>query len=420
MGNKVSTERIWDVIVAGGGPAGYTAAVFAALRGLSVLLLEKTRFSLTKLKISGKGRCNLTNNCTQNELIDNIVRGDRFLRSAFSGFGPAEIMEFFESSGVQLKTERGRRVFPVSDRAADIAEALMKRAEEAGVSVMQETVRSLITEEGRVAGVRTGHGEIRCSSVILATGGLSYPRTGSDGDGYRIAAQAGHTVTERYPALVALRCTEPWIKDVEGLSLRNVSLICTRGKKTVYSEQGEMVFTRDGISGPISLSLSSYLAGIDFNEIETWLDLKPALDEETLDKRVLRDFAEQSNRDFRNSLGQLLPSSMIPVIVGLSGISPDKKVNQVSSAERKKLVSLLKHLSLTVCGTAGYDEAIVTAGGISTKEIDPKTMESKIVPGLYFAGEIIDADGLTGGYNMTIAFSTGHAAGISVIKENRQ
>ena len=420
MANNGSKTEKWDVIVAGGGPAGYTSAVFAARRGLSVLLLEKTRFSLTKLKISGKGRCNLTNNCTQNELADSIVRGDRFLRSALSGFGPADIMEFFENAGVPLKTERGRRVFPVSDRAADIAEALIRCADEAGVTVRQETVRSVITENGKVIGVKTGHGDIYCGSVILATGGLSYPRTGSDGDGYRIAGQAGHTVTECSPALVALRCAEPWIGNVEGLSLRNVSITCTRGKKTLYSEQGEMVFTDDGISGPISLSLSSYLAGVDYNEIKTWLDLKPALDEETLDRRVLRDFSEQANRDFKNSLGQLLPSSLIPVIVELSGIAPEKKVNQVSSQERRRLVSLLKHLPLTVCGTAGYDEAIVTAGGINTKEINPKTMESKIVPGLYFAGEIIDADGLTGGYNMTIAFSTGHAAGISVKKKENK
>ena len=416
MANKNVITEHYDVIVVGGGPAGYTAAIFAAQRGLNVLLLEKTRFSLTKLKISGKGRCNLTNNCTQNELFDNILRGDKFLRSAVSGFGPEAIMEFFENSGVPLKTERGRRVFPVSDKASDIADALVRCAEGAGVHFKHASVRSLIIENEEICGVSTEDGDIQGRAVVLATGGLSYPKTGSDGDGYRMAKRAGHTVTDCFPALVALRCKEEWIEDVEGLSLRNVRLDCVKGKKTVFSEQGEMLFTNDGISGPISLSLSSYLAGVNYDGLETWIDLKPALDEEMLDRRVLRDFSEQSNKEFKNSLGQLLPSSLVPVVVKLSGISPEKKVNQISASERRQLVSLLKHLPVTICGTAGYDEAIVTAGGISTKEIDPKTMESKLVKGLYFAGEIMDVDGLTGGYNMTIAFSTGHAAGISVLQ----
>ena len=416
MGNKEITTNNWDVIVVGGGPAGYTAGIFAAQRGFSVLLLEKTRFSLTKLKISGKGRCNLTNNCTPSELFENILRGDKFLRSAISGFGPDDIMGFFENAGVPLKTERGRRVFPVSDKASDIAEAITKCASKAGVCVKQAAVRSLLLENGIVNGVLTEQGEIYGKAVILATGGLSYPKTGSDGDGYRMAKQAGHTVSECFPALVALCCKDTWISEVEGLSLRNVKLTCARGKKTIYSEQGEMLFTKNGISGPISLSLSSYLAGVSFEGLETWIDLKPALDEETLDKRVLRDFAEQSNKEFKNSLGQLLPSSLVPVVVGLSGIFPEKKVNQVSSSERRDLVHLLKHFPVTIIGTAGYDEAIVTAGGVSTKEINPKTMESKLAKGLFFAGEIMDVDGLTGGYNMTIAFSTGHAAGISVLQ----
>ena len=416
MANKSKTIEDFDVIVVGGGPAGYTAAIFAAQRNLSVLLFEKTRFSLTKLKISGKGRCNLTNNCTQSELFENILRGDKFLRSAVSGFGPETIMEFFENAGVPLKTERGRRVFPVSDKASDIADALVKCAGEAGVCVKQGAVKSLLIENGEIYGVSIGDKQVYGKAVILATGGLSYPKTGSDGDGYRMAKIAGHTVTKCFPALVALRCKEEWIEEVEGLSLRNVRLSCVRGKKTVYSEQGEMLFTRDGISGPISLSLSSYLAGVDFKGVETWIDLKPALDEETLNHRVLRDFSEQSNKEFKNSLGHLLPSSLVPVVVKLSGISPEKKVNQVSGTERRQLVHLLKHLPLTIYGTAGYDEAIVTVGGISTKEINPKTMESKLVKGLYFAGEIMDVDGLTGGYNMTIAFSTGHAAGISVLQ----
>ena len=415
MENRM-TMKEWDVIVVGGGPAGYMAAIFAARRGLSVVLIEKTRFTLTKLKISGKGRCNLTNNCTSAQLFENILRGDKFLRSAVSGFGPEEIMAFFEQAGVPLKTERGRRVFPVSDKASDIAEALMELATKAGVTLEHISVKDLLVDNGEIRGVSVASGEIYGKAVVLATGGLSYPKTGSDGDGYRIAKGVGHTIHKCSPALVALRCRESWINEVEGLSLRNVRLDCKRGKKTIYSEQGEMLFTKDGISGPISLSLSSYLAGESYDGLETWIDLKPALDEETLDHRVIRDFSEQSNKEFKNSLGQLLPSSLIPVMIKLSGIPAEKKVNQISSAERKKLVHLFKHLPVTVCGDAGYNEAIVTAGGVNTREIDPKTMESKLVKGLYFAGEIMDVHGLTGGYNMTIAFSTGHAAGISVLR----
>lgn len=409
----------WDVVIVGGGPAGYTAAIFAAQRSLRVLLLEKTKFDLTKLKISGKGRCNLTNNCTVSEYFENILRGSRFLRSAISSFGPQEIMEFFENSGVPLKTERGRRVFPVSDKAGDVAEALIREAGRAGVTVRHEAVQDLLLEENTVVGVKTKDRDIRTETVILSTGGLSYPRTGSDGDGYRMAAKAGHTITPCYPALVALLCKETWIAEVEGLSLRNVVLECKKGKKTVFSQLGELLFTADGISGPLSLSLSSYLAGEDLSELRSWIDLKPALDPETLDKRILRDFSENSNKEFKNSLGQLLPASLIPVVVGLSGILPEKKVNQVSSKERRKLVELLKHLTVTIHGTAGYNEAIVTAGGVKTNEVDPKTMESKKVKNLYFAGELLDLDGLTGGYNLTIAFSTGHAAGISVLEGER-
>lgn len=415
MENKV-TMKEWDVIVVGGGPAGYMAAIFAARRGLSVILFEKTRFTLTKLKISGKGRCNLTNNCTSAQFFENILRGDKFLRSAIAGFGPEDIMSFFEQAGVPLKTERGRRVFPVSDKASDIAEALMDLAAKAGVSLEHVSVKALLVENGEVRGVSVTSGEIRGKAVVLATGGLSYPKTGSDGDGYRIAEHVGHTINKCSPALVALRCEESWITEVEGLSLRNVRLDCARGKKTIYSEQGEMLFTKDGISGPIALSLSSYLAGESFDGLETWIDLKPALDEDTLDRRVIRDFSEQSNKEFKNSLGKLLPSSLVPVMIKLSGIPSDKKVNQISAAERKKLVLLFKHLPVTICGDAGYNEAIVTAGGVDTREINPKTMESKLIKGLFFAGEIMDVDGLTGGYNMTIAFSTGHAAGISVLQ----
>ena len=409
----------WDVIVVGGGPAGFTAGIFAARRGLSVLLLEKKRDPMRKLRITGKGRCNLTNNCTDAEFFENILRGDKFLRSAEAGFGPAEIMAFFEELGVPLKTERGRRVFPVSDKASDISDALQRGAGAAGVTVRQEEVREILTENGSVIGVRTAEKDLSAAAVILATGGLSYPGTGSDGDGFRMAVSAGHTVGPCSPSLVPLVCKEEWIPRVEGLSLRNVMLTAKRQKKVLYSEQGEMLFTSDGISGPLALSLSAYLAGQDLDGVQCCIDLKPALDDEVLDKRILRDFSDGKNRFFRNSLDALLPGSLIPVIVELSGIDPDKKINQISASERRRLVELIKHLPVNVCGTRGYAEAVVTAGGVSTREIDPRTMASKLVKGLYFAGEIIDADGLTGGYNLTIAFATGHAAGIHILGENK-
>ncbi|MBR5071393.1 MAG: (d)CMP kinase [Oscillospiraceae bacterium] len=400
-----------DIVVIGGGPAGYTAAIFAAKNGAGVLLADKAKRPLMKLRISGKGRCNLTNNCTDAEFFDNIFRGSRFLRSAESRFGPQDIMEFMEELGVPLKTERGRRVFPVSDRADDVAQALIDEAQRCGVKVIKEEVKSIEVTDGRVTGVITSSGKTECGAAVLATGGRSYPATGSTGDGYRIAAELGHTVSRTYPALVPLTCAEQWCAEAEGLSLRNVRLTCRKKKKVLFSEQGEMLFTSEGISGPLVLTMSSMIAGEDIAELETRIDLKPSLDRETLDKRLLRDMQEMSNRAFKNSLGELLPKSLIPVIVRLSGIDPDKKVNGITSAERGRLLELLKNLPLTVTGTGGWNEAIVTAGGITTKEVDPRTMASKLIRGLYIAGEVLDADGATGGYNLTIAFSTGHAAG---------
>lgn len=409
-----------EIAVIGGGAAGFAAAIFAARQGASVLIIDKARRPLMKLRISGKGRCNLTNDCTDQEFFDNIFRGAKFLRSAESRFGPHDIMAFVEDLGVPLKTERGRRVFPVSDKADDVASALLREAERLGVRIRKGTVTGAISVNGEITGVRTEDGDIECRSMILATGGLSYPATGSTGDGYAIAGKLGHTVTERYPALVSLKCEEQWCAEVQGLSLRNVSLTCKRGKKTIYSEQGEMLFTSDGISGPLVLTLSSVIAGSDMKELRTEIDLKPSLDRETLDRRVLRDMKENSNREFRNSLGDLLPRSLIPVIVELSGIDPSKRVNSITSEERSRLVSLLKALPVTICGTGGWNEAIVTAGGITTREVDPKTMESKLVKGLFIAGEILDADGATGGYNLTIAFSTGHAAGIAAAERRNR
>ena len=408
-----------DVIVIGGGPAGFTAAIFAAMRGLSVTILDKNRRkTLAKLRITGKGRCNLTNDCPPAEIFDSIPRGSRFLRSSISSFGPADIMAFFEGLGVPLKTERGRRVFPVSDRAEDVAAALERKAAELGIEVARARAVSVETEDGRVCGVRLQDGRVLpCRSAVLATGGLSYPLTGSDGDGYRMAEALGHTCTPLFPSLVSLTCAEEFLPRLEGLSLKNVALVCREGKKTLYREQGEMMFTSRGITGPLVLTLSSFTAGKDLSCLKTWIDLKPALDEATLDKRILRDFAEGPNRAFRNSLDALLPRSLIPVIVELSGIDPDRKVNGVTAKERARLVRLLKEFPLTLTGRGGYEEAVVTAGGIVTSEVDPRTMESKKIKGLHIAGELLDCDGCTGGYNLTIAFATGHAAGVNILKE---
>ena len=416
----MTNDRKTDIAVVGGGAAGFIAAIAAAREGAEVIIADKARRPLMKLRISGKGRCNVTNNCTEQEFFDNIFRGAKFLRSAVSRFGPSEIMDFFEGLGVPLKTERGRRVFPVSDKAADVAEALIREAESLGVRIIKAEVTGILTDGEKVTGARTDSGNIECGTVILATGGLSYPGTGSTGDGYRIAAELGHTVTGTHPALVSLKCREEWCREAEGLSLRNVVLTCREGKKVLFSEMGEMLFTDEGVSGPLVLTLSSIIAGRDLSKLSTKIDLKPSLDRTALDRRVLRDMGEMSNREFKNSLGELLPKSLIPVIVRLSGIPPEKKVNSITAQERSGLVDLLKGLPLTICGDGGWNDAIVTAGGIPTREIDPRTMESKLVRGLYFAGELIDADGATGGYNLTIAFSTGHAAGTAVAERVKE
>lgn len=411
-------DDIRDVVVIGGGPAGYTCAIFAARRGLKVTILDKnTRKALMKLRITGKGRCNVTNDCTRDEFLENVLRGSKFLRSSASSFGPQEIMSFFRELGVPLKTERGRRVFPVSDKANDIADALIAEASRLGIEVITRRAAGIAADSGKVTGVKlAGGGVIDCRSAVLATGGLSYPGTGSDGDGYRMAKELGHSVTQTAPSLVSLTCAEPWCGQMEGLALKNVALVCKDGKKTLFNEQGEMLFTSAGISGPLVLSLSAVTALSDRDRLKVYIDMKPALDPETLDRRILKDFSESSNKDFRNSLDALLPRSMIPVIVALSGIDPDKKVNSVTAAERHRLLDLIKHLPLTLTGTGGWNEAVVTAGGISTKEIDPKTMMSKKVNGLYIVGELLDCDGYTGGYNLTIAFCTGHAAGAAIPK----
>lgn len=408
------------VLIVGGGAAGMAAAIAAAERGLSVLLLEKGRQPGTKLNITGKGRCNVTNDCDVDELIQNVPRNGRFLFSAFHGFSARDAMAFFEGLGVPLKTERGRRVFPQSDNARDISGALRNRMRRLGVQVESGRAAQILTGQGRVRGVLLRDGrELAGDGVILATGGLSYPTTGSDGDGYAMAAALGHAIQPPVPSLIWLKTREKDPARLEGLSLRNTAAALWQGKKKVYSDFGELVFTRQGVSGPMILSASAHICRqLPQKEFRLELDLKPALDLQTLDKRLLRDFEQNINRDLINALSGLLPAKMIPVLVDRSGVDPRKKVHDISKEERAALCGLIKGFSLTVCAAGPIEEAIVTSGGVSVKEIDPRTMESKLVPGLFFAGEIIDVDGYTGGFNLQIAWSTGFAAGAAQAQED--
>lgn len=405
------------VVVIGGGAAGLMAASAAAEKGHSVTVVERNSRPARKILVTGKGRCNLTNNCSVDTLMANIPQNGRFLYSAFNAFNTADTISYFEGLGVPLKTERGNRVFPVSDKAMDIADALVKGARKNGASFTTGRAEEIIEENGCVTGVKLEDGEIiEADRVILATGGLSYPGTGSTGDGYKIAQKLGHTVTPLRPSLVPICIKEGFAAKMMGLSLKNVTLtVYEKGKKKpVFSEMGEMLFTHFGISGPIALSASAHIRNIGRAEYECMLDLKPALTNEQLDKRLCRDFAENSNKNFRNSLDALLPQKMIPIIVGLSSIPAETKVNQISKAQRSELVELLKNLKMTVTSMRPVEEAIITSGGISIKEINSATMESKIVSGLFFAGEIIDVDAYTGGFNLQIAFSTGFLAGSKV------
>ena len=403
-------------VIIGGGAAGLMAACAAAEKygGRAVTVIEKNRRPGRKLMITGKGRCNVTNNCDRDTLISNVPANGRFLFSAFSDFGTADTMEFFEKRGVPLKTERGNRVFPVSDKASDIVDALVNTVRKSGVKILTAEAEEILTENFSVTGVRTRDGEIlEADSVILATGGMSYPVTGSTGDGYEMAGRLGHTVTPLKASLVPLNVKQGFCSRLSGLSLKNVTLTVYESgrKKPVFSELGEMLFTHFGISGPLVLSASAHMRKMGSSEYTAYIDLKPALDEQKLDSRILRDFEEEKNRDFANSLDKLLPKSIIPVIISLSGIAPDTKVNQISREQRARLCGVLKALRLDITGFRPIEEAIITGGGISVKEINPSTMESKLVSGLFFAGEIIDADAYTGGFNLQIAFSTGHLAG---------
>lgn len=407
----------FDAVVIGGGPAGMMAASCAARLGARTALLEKNTKLGRKLMITGKGRCNVCNQCDNASFIAAVPGNGRFLYSAINRFSPQDTMEYFESLGVGLKTERGNRVFPVSDKASDIVDAMKSDVETSGVHVLQEEAKAIIIEEGCVRGVKTSSGKrISAASVIIACGGLSYPGTGSTGDGYRLAKQAGHTVVPARPSLVPLVCREAWCRDLQGLSLRNIAIQVTDRKegKELYRDFGEMLFTHFGVSGPVVLSASAHMRGFIPDRYQVSIDLKPGLSAEQLDLRLQRDFQKFQNRDFSNSLHELLPKKLIPVAVKLSGVPAEKKCNQISRQERLDFGKLLKSLTVTVAGFRPIEEAIITSGGVAVNEVSPKTMESKLVKGLFFAGEVLDVDAYTGGFNLQIAFSTGYLAGNSI------
>jgi len=399
-----------DIIIIGAGAAGCFAAIHAARFGKSVLVFEKNDSVGRKLRITGKGRCNVTNNCTAREVMENIPVNPRFLYSSFSMFEPSDTMSFFEELGVPLKTERGNRVFPVSDNAEDIVKALGFEMKRLGVRIIHQKVHKIICEEGVCKGVSAGNKEYFANSVLIACGGRSYPNTGSDGDGYRFAKELGHTVTPLKPSLVPLVSPDKYCAELMGLSLRNVTLKLFDGEKQIYSELGEMLFTHFGVSGPLVLSASSHIREMQPDRFSLLIDLKPGLDLEQLDKRIQRDFSENINRDFINAIRKLLPAKLIPVAVKLSCIAPEQKVNGITREQRREFGKLIKAFPVRISGFRPIDEAIITSGGISIKEIDPRTMESKLVHGLFFAGEVIDTDAYTGGFNLQIAFSTAYSA----------
>ena len=406
-----------NVIVIGGGAAGMMAAYAAALCGHQVKLMEQNEKLGKKIFITGKGRCNITNAGDMDNLFANVMSNPKFLYSAFYTFNNEQMMSFLEEYGLKMKVERGNRVFPVSDHSSDVIATLRKALANKNVEVFLHTkVNHLLVTKEQIKGVGLSDGrEVPADAVIVATGGFSYQTTGATGDGYRFAEKTGHKLVQRTPALVPFEIKEAWVKELQGLSLRNVSVSVYNEKKKLYEDFGEMLFTHFGVSVPLILSASGMIKAKQFeNELELYIDLKPALTAEQLDKRILRDFDETMNKQFKNAIGHLLPAKMIPVLIDLSGIDPEKKVNEISREERTGLVALMKKLPLTVTGLRGWNEAIITKGGVSVKDINPSTMESKHVQNLFFCGEVLDLDALTGGYNLQIAWSTGYLAGISV------
>lgn len=404
------------IIIIGGGAAGLIASATAAKRGENVTVIEKNSRPARKVMITGKGRCNVTNACFDlDDLINSVVTNKRFMYSAFSSFMPYDTIALIEEMGVPTKIERGNRVFPESDKAVDIVDALVKNAKQSGVKFVEGTVTSFNTENNVIKSVNLADGTVVDGDAFaICTGGLSYQSTGSTGDGYRLAESVGHSITDIEPALISLVASNGFVPKLQGLSLRNISIKLLDGEKEIYSDFGEMLFTHYGVSGPVILSASSHMTHPKEHNYKIVIDLKPALDEQTLDKRIQRDFAENTNKDFINSLSKLLPNKLIPVIVKLSGIEPSEKVNQITKAQRQNLVSLLKNFTVNISDFRPINEAIITSGGIDVKEINPKTMGSKIIDNLFFAGEVIDVDAYTGGFNLQVAFSTGYLCGMNI------
>ncbi|MGO5052240.1 NAD(P)/FAD-dependent oxidoreductase [Lachnospiraceae bacterium LCP25S3_G4] len=411
------------VLVVGGGAAGMFAAIVAAREGNTVHLIEKNEKLGKKLFITGKGRCNITNAGDMENLFASVMSNSKFLYSSFYGFSNTQIIDFFNEIGVQTKIERGNRVFPTSDHSSDVINALIKEMKRLDIQVHYcATVRKIIIEGERFKKVElNNHSFIEGDACIIATGGNSYQTTGSTGDGYQFARDLGHKVTDIYPALVPLEIKEPYIKELQGLALKNVQTTIYDGKKAVYSDFGEMLFTHFGVSGPLILSGSSYIVKkLKGKEMKLIIDLKPALSTEQLDHRIVRDFEENANKQFKNAITKLFPTKLIPIMLLLSGIDSEKKVHDISKKERQGFVNIIKNMELTIVGTRGYNEAIITKGGVVTKEIHPATMESKKVTGVYFIGEVLDLDALTGGYNLQIAWSTAYAAGMAIGKKERE
>lgn len=404
------------VIVVGGGPAGMIACGTLAEKIPEVILIEKNKFLGKKLRITGKGRCNITNSADIEDFINNVPTNPRFLYSAFYSFTNDDIVSLLNSLGIKTKVERGGRIFPASDSAKEVADALKKYALKKNVRLINAEALKILTDENRAVGVKTDRGEFRADAVVMATGGKSYPLTGSDGKGMLMCREAGHTIITPKPSLIPVVTNEAWVSDLMGLALKNIEIsVYNKKNKKIYSDFGEMLFTHFGISGPVVLSASAHMKNLEKEAYTITIDLKPALDEEKLDKRICRDFEEFKNKHLINALDELLPKALIPVVISLSGIPPHKEVNSVTREERHSLIKIIKALTLTVKGFRPIEEAIVTSGGINVKEIDSSTMESKIVKNLYFAGEMIDVDAYTGGFNLQIAYSTGYLAALGII-----
>ena len=401
------------VVIIGGGASGMVCAILQKRLGFDVTLIEKNEKLGKKLYITGKGRCNLCNDCETDEFFTNVVSNPKFLTSAIYSFTPKETIEFFENLGLTLKTERGNRVFPISDKSSDVIKTLQNELISLGVDIrLNETALKINADGNKIKSVLTDKSEYFADKVVVATGGITYPSTGSTGDGFEFAKSLGHTVTELYPSLCGVNLKGEDFKTVQGLTLKNVKLSVSDNSKVFYSEQGEMLFTHYGVSGPLVLTASALLARRKSKNIKFSIDLKPALDRATLDKRILRDFSEFKNKELKNSLDLLLPKSIIPLIIKKSKIFENKKVSVITSAERESLVDTIKNLEFDFLSLRGVNEAVITSGGVSVKEINPKTMESKIIKGLYFIGEVLDVDAFTGGFNLQIAFSTAHSCGI--------